>query len=120
MARVHRLLLALALAPGCAAEPAKDTLLDREFEAYRGDREERRLETLKERYAKAKAEADRLDAEMSRLERQVAARRIRVSDATAAALRLPEPLKVGAAGPAGALPAAPCKPAGSAAPGTAK
>ena len=95
-------------------------MLDREFEAYRGDREERRLETLKERYAKAKAEADRLDAEMARLQRQIDAKKIRVSDATAAALRLPEPARVGAAGPAGAPPAGPCRPPGPAAPGAAK
>ena len=98
---------ALALA-ACAQQPAKDTLLDREFEAYRGDREERRYDDLKARYAKAKAEADRLDAEVTRLEKEREAKKLRVSDATAAALRLPEPLKVDAA------PAVPPRAAGAA------
>ena len=79
---------------GCASEPPRATLLDREYEAYRGDREERRYEDLKSRHAKARAEADRLDAEVRRLDAEVAAKKIRASAATAAALRLPEPLRV--------------------------
>ena len=104
MIRTSRVLLLTALASCTAPEP-KATLLDREFEAYRGDREERRYEDLKERYAKAKAEADRLETEVRRAEAEVAAKRIRANDAAAAALRLPEPLRVDAV-PAGQAPAA--------------
>ena len=57
---------------------------------------------------------------MSRLKGEIAAKKIRVLDATAAALRLPEPLRVGAAGPAGPPCAAPGGPALPAAPGAAK
>ena len=103
--------LALAvLATACAGCAAREpeTILDREFAAYRAEREERRVADLEAQAAKAKAEADRLQAELDAANAEIEAKRIRLSEATKARLRLPEAVHVGPpAGAPGAVPAAP-------------
>jgi hypothetical protein len=92
----------------CASEP-KPSLLDREYAVYQAEREEVRLEDLKTRQARARAEADRLAAELAALEVEVRARRQRVHDAAAAGLRLPDAMRLSdapAACPKAAAPAA--------------
>jgi hypothetical protein len=96
--------LAIVLA-ACASRAEPENLLDREFAAYRADREERRVADLEARTAKAKAEADRLQAELDAALAEVEAKRVRLSDATRARLRLPDPIKV-----EGGVPAAPKAP----------
>ena len=96
MRRVLRplpLVLAAFALLACANEP-KTSLLDREYEVYRAEREEARLEDLKTRRAKAQAEADRLAKELAALETQVRERRQHVRDAAAAALRLPDAMRL--------------------------
>jgi hypothetical protein len=93
----------------CASEP-KPSLLDREYEVYRAEREEARLEDLKSRRAKAQAEADRLAQELGALETQVRERRQRVREAAAAGLRLPDAMRLtDAPGPVPAAAPAPAQ-----------
>lgn len=107
----------VALLAGCASKAEPESLLDREFAAYRADREERRVVDLEARHAKAKAEADRLQVELEAALAEVEAKRVRLSDATRARLRLPDPIRVDrpqAVGPlGGGVPAAPPPPARS-------
>lgn len=86
----------LVLLPACqapAGTPEGD-LLDREYAEYRAGREERRLSDLEARAAKARAEADRLEAELKAALAEIEAKRVRLSDATKARLRLPDPIHV--------------------------
>lgn len=89
---------------GCRTPPAEPSLLDREFEAYRLDRDERRAGDLKDRAAKARAEAERLEAELASLLRRIREARARTDEANAEIERLaaapPTPARV--AGPAAA------------------
>jgi len=87
-------LLALAAGTGCRSRPPPPSLLDVEMEQYRGDREEHRLEDLRARTARAKAEADRLDAELAAHEAALREKRERVAAAAAKALELPPPLRI--------------------------
>jgi hypothetical protein len=91
---------------GCAArEP--ETLLDREFAAYRLEREERRVADLEAQAAKARAESERLQAELDAANAEIEAKRVRLSDATRARLRLPDAVHVGPPGPPAPQAAAP-------------
>ena len=77
----------LALA-SCRTPPPAPSLLDREFEAYRLDRDERRAEDLSARRVKAKAETDRLEAELAALMRRIREANAALPDARAEAERL--------------------------------
>ncbi len=111
LAAVAPLLLGACRAP--ETESPEGNLLDREFAAYKADREERRLSDLEARAAKARADADRLEAELKQALADVEAKRIRLSDATKARLALPQPVHVP---PGAATGPAPSPPAPAAAP----
>ena len=55
----------------CHTPPKEPSLLDREFEAYRLDRDERRVDDLKEKEHQARAEAERLERELAALMRRI-------------------------------------------------
>jgi len=112
--RTFRALLfgALSGVAGCKTPPPGPTLLDREFEAYRLDRNERSVEDLKTREAAARAEADRLERELAGHLRRIREAKAALPDARAEAERLaaaspPSPVS----GPALVPPATPAPPA---------
>jgi hypothetical protein len=109
------LLGALSGVAGCKAPPPGPTLLDREFEAYRLDRDERSVEDLKSREAAARAEAERLERELAGYLRRIREAKAELPDARAEAERLaappvaPSPVPAAPA-PAPLAPAAPAPP----------
>jgi hypothetical protein len=105
------LLGALASLGACAApKAAGPSLLDRELEAYRADRETQRLEDLRDRSSRARAEADRLEADLARTNERIEALRAARAEAKeaerrAAAAPPPSPPPAG-----DALPVSPAVP----------
>jgi hypothetical protein len=124
--------LAGATLGGCRTPPAREpTLLDREFAAYRAEREADRVEDLTARAARSKAEGDRVEAELARANERLEALRRALDEArgeerrAAAAATAATPLAPPPAGPdapaapptaPAAAPAAPAVPAAPAAP----
>jgi hypothetical protein len=92
---------------GCKTPPPGPSLLDKEFEAYRLDRDERRLEDLKSREATARAEADRLERELAGLLRRIREAKAALPDARAEAERLAAPPAAPGSPAAPSSPAAP-------------
>ncbi len=80
---------ALLASAGCKSKAPEPSLLDKEFEAYRLDRDERRMDDLKARGAKAKVEADRLETELAALMRRIREAKAQLPDARAEAESLP-------------------------------
>lgn len=85
------LLGALPGVAGCKTPPPGPTLLDREFEAYRLDRDERSVEDLKSREVAARAEAERLERELAGYMRRIREAKAALPDARAEAERLAAP-----------------------------
>jgi hypothetical protein len=101
---------ALGLAAGGCSKPATpgSTLLDREFDAYRAERETQRLDDLRVRASKARADADRVEAELAATNERLRALRSALSEAKGEERR--------AASEAAPPAAPPPSPAGPAAP----
>ena len=67
--------------PACHTPSKEPSILDREFEAYRLDRDERRVDDLKAKETKARAEAEKLEGELAVSMRRIREARQKLDDA---------------------------------------